>query len=108
VTPKDWSRTCEGRCYALPQSPHTRATAGPDGAPAHLHSPTTRPIKQTELFPGILDCSETWRNGAAVLQRKGPTAEADEPCEKPSARGELHARQSKRTAVEGLLSSRPT
>ena len=55
--PKDWSRTCKGRCtpFRLPSAPPLDPTV----PQRHLHSPTTRPIKQTELFPGILDCPET-------------------------------------------------
>jgi hypothetical protein len=52
--PKDWSRTCEGRC--TPFLPPTRATAGSDDAPASpALSPLTRTIEQTELFPGARD-----------------------------------------------------
>ena len=69
------------------QSPSSALPLDPTVPQRHLHSPTTRPKKQTELFPGILDCPETRGRARLFSQRKGPTAGADEPCEKPSAEG---------------------
>ena len=60
----------------------------------HLHSPTTGSHKANGTVPWDTRLSRDVGNGAAVLQRKGPTAGAAESCEKPSAKREPHARQS--------------
>ena len=57
-TPKDWSRTVERAVLALPASPSAALPLDPTVPQRYLHSPTTRPIKQTELFPRIRDASK--------------------------------------------------
>ena len=81
--PKDWSRTWEGRCTPF-RLPLPALPLDPTVPQRHLHSPTTRPLKQTELFLRILNVPRRgeWRGYS--------------PAKRPDGRGRRALREAER------------